>query len=277
VTAESGQRAVTRRDNLFALVAGLLTGIAGGFFGVGGGIMLVPLLTARFRLSQHQAHGTSLAVIGTTALVSLVVYAMHSNVAWTTAAVMGAASLITARYGARLAVRTSPTSLAKAFAVFVMVVALRLLWKTPEATNAGFQHGPERIALDLSLGLAVGLLSGYMGIGGGILIVPALALLVGMPQQLAQGTSLAVILMVAPAGAYEHTRHGNVVWGLVPSLALGAAIGGPLASWLAQALDHAFLARAFAIFMLVNAAHTWVRARRTPGAAEPGKTEGPSS
>ena len=267
---------MTRRDQLVALLAGLLSGIAGGFFGVGGGLVLIQLLTDRLRLSQHQAHGTSLAVIGATALVSLAVYGAHSNVAWTTAALVGAASLITARYGARLAVRTTPRALAKAFAVCVVVVGVRLLWRTPEGTGAALQHGAQRVGLDLGLGVAVGLLAGYMGVGGGILIVPALTLLVGMPQHLAQGTSLAVILVTAPAGAIEHARHGNVVGRLVPGLALGGAIGGPLASWLAQGLDRALLSRAFALFLLANAANIWARAERRPGAAEHGELHGRS-
>jgi uncharacterized membrane protein YfcA len=101
-----------------------------------------------------------------------------------------------------------------------------------------------------------------MGVGGGILAVPALTLLFGMSQQLAQGTSLAVILAAAPAGAAEHARHGNVAWGLVPTLAIGAAVGGPISSWLAQGLPHLLLARTFAVFLLLNAISTWVRAER---------------
>jgi uncharacterized membrane protein YfcA len=75
-----------------------------------------------------------------------------------------------------------------------------------------------------------------------------------------------VILVTAPAGAIEHARHGNLVVRMVPALALGAALGGPLASWFAQGLPHEVLVRCFAVFLLVNAVVSWIRADR-PGAS----------
>jgi uncharacterized protein len=177
-------------------------------------------------------------------------------------------SVLTARFGARLARRTSPRGLARVFAAFLVLVAARLLWRAPGASSTAFLHGPGVLAFELGLGAGVGVLAGYMGVGGGILAVPAFTLLLGMTQQAAQGTSLAVILVTAPAGAIEHYRHGNVVMRHVPWLALGAAIGGPLASWLAQGLPHTLLARAFAVFLLANAVHIWVRAGRAEKRAE---------
>lgn len=260
---------MTGRERLNVLLAGFAAGGAGGLFGVGGGLVLIPILTSALGLTQHRAHGTSLAVIGFAALVSVVVYGSHGNVAWFTAALIAAGSLLTARLGARLAARTSARGLTRAFAVFLVVVAIRLLVSTPEASGRGIGMGPVALATDLSLGLVVGLFSGYFGVGGGLLIVPALSLFQGMPQQLAQGTSLAAILVIAPAGALEHARHGNVVGRLVPALAVGAAIGGPVASWLVQALPHTALARAFAVFLLGNAVWTWVRAGRARATSAP--------
>lgn len=260
---------MTGRERLNALLAGLAAGSAGGLFGVGGGLVLIPILTSALGLTQHRAHGTSLAVIGFAALVSLVVYGSHGNVAWLTAALIAAGSLLTARLGARLAARTSARGLTRAFAVFLVVVAVRLLVAVPAPGGSGIAMGSGVLIWDFVLGLAVGIFSGYFGVGGGLLIVPALSLLQGLPQQLAQGTSLASILVIAPAGAYEHARHGNVVGRLVPALAVGAAIGGPLASWLAQALPHAALARAFGIFMLANAVWTWIRAGRAARTSAP--------
>ncbi len=242
------------------VLAGLVAGVAGGLFGVGGGVVLIPILTGFFHLTQHQAHGTSLAAIGATAIASLVVYGAHANVAWGTAALVAVASVLTARYGARLAARTPTRELRRAFAVFLALVAVRLLWKVPPGLGAALQALPARIAFDLALGAAVGVLSGFMGVGGGILAVPAFALALGMPQQLAQGTSLAVILVTAPAGAFEHHRRHNVALSLLPWLALGAAAGGPAASWLAHRLPQSVLARGFAVFLLVNAVQLWIRA-----------------
>lgn len=253
---------MTGRQRTFALLGGLAAGAAGGLFGVGGGLVLIPILTGFFHLSQHKAHGTSLAVIGATALVSVFVYAAHGNVAWWTALFVAIASIFTARIGARLTTRLAAHRLAKAFALFLLLVAIRLLWKVPEPTVSVFHSGPAAIWFDLVLGAMVGIVAGFMGVGGGILSVPVFTLGLGMTQQLAQGTSLAIILAAAPAGALEHARHGNVSKGMVPMLALGALVGGPIAAWFVQGLPQALLARGFAVFLLANAIHTWVRADR---------------
>jgi len=254
---------MTAGDAARALFAGLLAGVASGLFGVGGGIVLIPLLTSWLGTSQHQAHGTSLAVIGATAVASLAVYGAYSNVDWGTALAVGIASAFAARLAARAAARISARGLTAAFAVLLVVVAIRLLWKTPEAAAPVLRHGPAAIAIDLLLGLAVGTLAGFMGVGGGLIAVPAFTLLFGMPQHLAQGTSLAVILVTAPVGAIEHARHGNLLWRMVPALSVGAALGAAASSWWVQGLPHALLARTFALFLLASAAATFARARKT--------------
>ncbi len=255
---------MSRREQAVALLTGVAAGLAGGLFGVGGGIVLVPLLTGALRLTQHEAHGTSLAAIGATAIAALVVYGAHGQVAWGTAVLVALASVYTARYGARLAARTSSRDLRRAFALLLVLVALRLLWRPPAGAGAPF-HGPAAtVAFDLLLGAAVGLLAGFMGVGGGVIAVPAFTLMLGLPQAVAQGTSLAVILVTAPAGAIEHHRHGNVLLHLVPWLALGAVVGGPAAAGLVQWLSQPTLVRLFALFLLANAVHLWTRSGRKP-------------
>ncbi len=247
------------RDRIRGLIAGALTGIAGGMFGVGGGLVLVPLLTGFFRLSQHQAHGTSLAVIGATAITAILVYGAYANIAWSTAGLIALGSLVTARLGARWATRLPARTLRRTFAVFLALVAVRLLLQTLQVGVRALLAGNVEWLASLLLGLAAGALAGALGVGGGIIVVPALTLVFGLSQQAAQGTSLAVMVVTAPSAALEHSRHGNVMWRLVPMLALGAALGAPLASWAAQGLPHIWLVRAFALFMIATAIHTWAR------------------
>jgi hypothetical protein len=260
-------------ERTLAVVAGLIAGAAGGLFGVGGGILLVPLLVSWMRATQHQAHGTSLAVIGAVALTGIPVYAAHHNLEWRTAILVALSSLPSARIGAKLAARTSPAWLTRAFSLLLVVVAAKLLLGTPAAAGAAPAWGGWRgVAFDLVVGVGVGLLAGFMGVGGGIIAVPAFVLGLGLQQQAAQGTSLAVILVTAPAGAFEHARKGNVLLRLVPWLALGAAFGSVGASWLVQGVRPDWLARAFAVFLLANAAHAWWRTARriTPATAAAG-------
>jgi hypothetical protein len=247
----------------------VLSGLAGGLFGVGGGVILVPLLTGRFKLTQHQAHGTSLAIIGLTAIAGVLVYAFHGQVHWREAGLVALSSMFTARLGARLASRTPSVGLSRAFAVLLFVVAIRLLMGVPEVGSEPRPEGWSAVGFDLLLGCGVGLLSGYMGVGGGVLAVPGFTLVMGMTQQAAQGTSLAAIVVTGPAGAAEHARHGNVILKVVPAIVAGAVLGAPLSSWVAQLLPHDVLVRAFAIFLMANAAYTWFRAPRRARNASP--------
>lgn len=252
---------MTVRGRALALAAGTVAGAFGGLFGVGGGIVLIPILTGWFRATQHQAHGTSLAVVGITALASLPLYALHGNVEWATAGVVGLASVFTARAGARLAARVPARNLRRGFAVFLLLVGARLLWD-PSPARVAMVHGYAAIATDLGIGALVGLIAGFMGVGGGILAVPAFKLLFGMTQQLAQGTSLAVILVTAPAGTLENLRLRNVLLPMLPPLAVGAALGGLLASWVVQDVPRGALTRGFAVFQIANAAFLWWTAGR---------------
>jgi len=244
---------LTLADRLRGAGAGALAGFTGGLFGVGGGIVLIPILTGRLHLTQHEAHGTSLAVIGATALAGLAVYGGAAHVAWGTALLVGLASVAAAPVGAWLASRVSARGLRLAFALFLVVVAIRLGWDPGWSSRAPVVTGTTRVMVDAGLGLAIGLLAGFMGVGGGILAVPAFALLFGMDQPTAQGTSLAVILVTAPAGAFQHHRQGTVAWRWVPMAALGAAVASPLAARIANQIPHAILARSFAIFLIVVA------------------------
>src|SRR5262249_27735250 len=115
------------------LLAGFLAGLAGGLFGVGGGIVMVPVLTAFFGLTQHQAHGTSLAAVAATAVAGIVVYGLAGHVAWLPAALMAVSGALTARVGARLAARTGREHLTLAFALFMFAMGVRILVKAPVA------------------------------------------------------------------------------------------------------------------------------------------------
>jgi hypothetical protein len=242
--------------------------MAGGLLGVGGGIILVPLLAGRFRLSQHAAHGTSLAVVGATALASLVIYGSHASVAWRVAAWVAVASAITVHAGVALAGRLSSRNLKRTFAVLLVIVAIRLLWSPGAAAGALPASPIAQVALELTIGAGVGLLAGFMGVGGGLIAVPAFVLLLGMAQRMAQGTSLAVILVTAPIGTWSNARRGQVSWPVIPPLAVGAAVGGVVAATIAHAVPQQLLARIFAGFLILVALHSWRRAGAAPKPAE---------
>ncbi len=113
---------------------------------------------------------------------------------------------------------------------------------------------PVRVAVELVLGLVVGLLSGMLGIGGGVVLVPALVLLLDVDQHTAQGVSLAVIVPTALVGALTHYRLGNVVPRLALGLGTAAVAGALVGAWLAGMLDPGLLRRGFGALLVIVAA-----------------------
>lgn len=106
----------------------------------------------------------------------------------------------------------------------------------------------------LAVGLAAGFLSSLVGIGGGVVVVPAMVLIFGMSQKSAQGTTLAMLSFpVALVGAYQYYKAGNVDWKIAAMLALTFMVGGYLGSKLVVSLDISIVKKIFAVMMLIVA------------------------
>ena len=122
---------------------------------------------------------------------------------------------------------------------------------------------PLQLAELLAIGLGAGILSGLLGIGGGLVMVPAMALILGFDQHVAQGTSLLVIIPAALSGTLTHYRNGRVSLRDAGFLALGGAVAAAFGSTLALSVDDALLRRLFAVFLIVVAVQIIVaRGRR---------------
>lgn len=186
-------------------------------------------------MTQHRAHGTSLAVIAPVVVLSALYYSTHGLVDWTIAVELMIGGVIGAMIGARICNLISAGRLRRYFGIFLAVVGLRMLYG---AAAFAFTVRPEIAGHALSantlgggaavvgIGLVTGIFSGLFGIGGGLIMVPTLVLLFSFPQKLAQGISLAVIIPVSISGAMIHNAHGNVNWGVAFWLALGGILGG---------------------------------------------------
>ncbi|MGV3723606.1 MAG: sulfite exporter TauE/SafE family protein, partial [Actinomycetota bacterium] len=119
----------------------------------------------------------------------------------------------------------------------------------------------------LMVGGFVGALAALLGVGGGLVMVPALALLLGYDQHLAQGTSLAVIIPVSISGAYAHAKRGNVVWPLVGPMSLGAVLGAAVVANSVFKIQGPALQVMFGVFMLavgIGMARSRVPERNAP-------------
>jgi len=126
----------------------------------------------------------------------------------------------------------------------------------------------------LGIGVAAGFLAGLLGIGGGVLLVPAMVLLLNFDQHVAQGTSLLVIIPAAAAGSWTHHRHGRLKLRDAASVAAGGVIGAAVGSLFALGIDDELLRRLFAAILIVSAARmVWPKRASVPDAADEGTPE----
>ena len=228
----------------------MLGGCFGGLVGFGGGAVMIPLMTGLAKLSQHKAHGTSLAAIIFTALVGAATYFLHGAVDWKIAAVLAVSAIVTARFGALYAHSLPEKKLKKAFGLFLAVVSALIIVK---GLLPGAAHPPSfwvSLLIFLSTGAATGFLSGMMGVGGGTVMIPPMVILAGMSQHLAQGTSLLAMVPVSISGALTHYRLGNVQVDLIPGLVVGAVIGGYLGGTAANVLPDLYLKLIFSAVLV---------------------------
>ncbi len=227
---------------MLSFFIGLSAGIFGGLVGLGGGVIMIPLMVRFFKFGQHQAHGTSLMALVFTGLAGAATYYLKGSVDVLAAALLAAAAIFTARLGAVYANALPEWKLQRAFGFFVICVSLLLLSK-PYLSHLAMLSQPAtgwlKIGALLASGTVAGFLSGMMGVGGGAIMVPALVLLLGHSQYTAQGSSLLAMVPGGSVGAYTHWRLGNVVLrvlpGLIPGILLGTYLGGSLAHLLSEA------------------------------------------
>jgi uncharacterized protein len=243
-------------------IVGLLAGFLAGLFGVGGGILIVPGLVLAAHMSQRLAHGTSLAAVVPISLASLASYAAHGNVDWNVALWLAIGAVGGAVIGTRLLHVLPHRTLAIIFIVVLVASAVRLFVAT-DADGRGDLSVPAVLAL-VVVGLVTGILAGLLGVGGGIVMVPAMILLFDLEPVVAKGTSAAVIIAAALMGTWRNRANDNsdlraaTVIGV--SGIVTAAIGGTLADRMSDTLSNVL----FATLLLIVAARLAWGLRRDP-------------
>jgi len=220
--------------DIVGFLIGLNAGVLGGLVGIGGGMVVIPLMVAFLGMGQHQAHGTSLFAVVFTGLVGAVTYAMHGSVNHFAAAVLAATAGVMAAIGARYTQRLSEKVLRRTFGFFLIAMSALMLAKPYLPVVAAFAvTGWAGVMILLISGTIVGFLTGLMGVGGGGIMIPVLVLLMGMNQYTAQGTSLAAMVPPAVVGSWTHRRLGNVrkdvLLVLIAGVLVGTYLGGAMA------------------------------------------------
>ncbi|MGW0160885.1 sulfite exporter TauE/SafE family protein [Mycobacterium sp. NPDC003323] len=239
---------------MIALTIGLavFVGIALGLLGGGGSILTVPLLAYVAGMEAKQAIATSLLVVGVTSAIGAISHARAGRVQWRTGLIFGAAGMAGAYVGGLLARFIPGTVLLIGFAAMMIATAIAMLRGHKNVEAAGDHRLP--IPKIVAEGLVVGLVTGLVGAGGGFLVVPALALLGGLPMPVAVGTSLIVIAMKSFAGLGGYLSSVTIDWPIASAVTAAAVIGAFAGAKLTAVIDPDMLRKAFGWFVLAMSA-----------------------
>jgi hypothetical protein len=238
-----------------ALVLALLIGVSLGLLGGGGSILTVPILIYVVRLEPRDAIATSLLVVGVTSAAAMVSHARAGRVEVRTGLLFGAASMAGAYAGGRLAHLLPAKGLLLAFTAMMFVTALAMMRRNRqvETKESAAPLPPLRgaaLARAAALGVAIGLLTGVIGAGGGFVIVPALVLFSGLPMRTAVGTSLLVIALNSLAGFAGSLGHATIPWTLALLVTGASVLGSFGGTALAGRIAPESLRKGFAWFVL---------------------------
>jgi uncharacterized membrane protein YfcA len=236
---------------LIGLVAGLLS----GGFGIGGGIVMVPLLVA-VGVDRHRSHATSLAAIVPIAIAGALAFGFAGEINLYLGLLIGAGGVIGSTLGASLMNRMSGRSLSIFFGLVLLATAIRMIAGGDPLPGSGDFSDPAQVAIAVGIGVISGFFAGVAGIGGGAVIVPATVLLLGFTQHEAQGTSLVAIVLTAIAGTVVNLRNRRVRLedGLV--IGLVGVVGSLVGAQIALQVDGDTLSLLFGLIVLFLALRT---------------------
>jgi uncharacterized membrane protein YfcA len=195
---------------IIALILAVAVGLSLGALGGGGAVLTLPILVYVAGVGVREAAAISLVVVGGTSLAAFGARLRRGDFHTKAAVLLAATGMLASYLGSSLTDAVSEPVLLLIFAALMLVVGLAMLRERPERPAAA----QCRTVPCIGIGTAVGVLTGFLGVGGGFLIVPALVLFAGIETRAAIGTSLAVIAVNAGAGLVGHLRHASVDWRL---------------------------------------------------------------
>jgi hypothetical protein len=245
------------------IVVGFAAGILGGGFGVGGGIVLVPLLLL-IGLDRHRAHATSLAGIILISVVGAVSFGVSGEILLDVGLTIGIGGVVGSIIGANTMNRMSPRALTIVFGFVLLVAGVRMVFGGNPIPGSVDRSQLVQILIGLGIGLVAGFFAGMAGIGGGVVNVPATVFLLGLAQHEAQGTSLVAIVLTAIAGTVANYRNDHVVPREGLMVGIGGAGGSLVGSLIALGTNEDTLALAFGVLVLFVAFRTLYRVFRRP-------------
>lgn len=247
---------------LLAIAIGLSLGLIGG----GGSVLAVPIMVYVLGVPAKSAIAMSMFVVGFVSLLGVIPQWQQGNVNLKTFAIFTPAAMVGTFLGAKIAGMpwVTDTFQLVAFGVVMVVSSVLMIRKSnkrvPSSVGAMARqeththHGvlPNWLLIPIE-GVVVGVLTGFVGVGGGFLIIPALVLLGGIPMKEAVGTSLLIIAFKSAIGFMEYLNHVTLDWQLMITFTLAASIGMAGGAYLSRRIDARHLQKGFGYFVLAVA------------------------
>ncbi|XUM23101.1 sulfite exporter TauE/SafE family protein [Bradyrhizobium oligotrophicum S58] len=225
-------------QGVLGLVCGAMVGFSLGLVGGGGSVLAVPLMVYVVGVPEpHIAIGSSAIAVATNAAINLANHARGGTVIWPIAALFATAGIIGAFTGSLLGKMVDGQKLLALFALVMMVIAMLMLKTRARIGTPDVKMSMANIPAIVGFGLATGTLSGFFGIGGGFLIVPALMAATGMPIMNAVSSSLVAVTTFGLTTAASYAWSGLVAWDLAGLFIAGGVAGGLAGTRLARHLS----------------------------------------
>lgn len=260
--------------SVLLVVLGFFAGLLGAITGIGGGILLSPILALHFGIPIRQAIGTSLVAVITTSAASSSVHLQRHTTDIRLGMTLELATAIGAAVTAYLVGYFNRNALEGLFAGFLLYSSITILWRggkikpgdeSPPLNNSEFvipPYEPQRYPLGLCASLVAGALSGLLGIGGGPIKVPVMYLFMNVPLVVAAATSNFMIGVTATASAIVYYRRGDILVDIAAPLAVGVFLGSLLGARLAPRIHTRYVVYLLVAIMLYLAGHLLVHLAR---------------
>lgn len=250
-----------------ALFLAIIIGLSLGLIGGGGSILAVPILKYVVGVTAKEAIAMSLFIVGTVSIIGLIPHWQQKNVNLPVAVSFIPPAMIGAFVGAKITSLPIITDTVQivSFAIIMLLASILMIKKSSKNSNNNKEEKPEIIAeekleksnlvtkiiLTTLQGLGVGILTGFVGVGGGFLIIPCLVLVGGIPMKEAVGTSLLIIATNSASGFLGYLNQVELNWFIIISFSIFASLGIIIGAKLSKKIEAKSLQKAFGYFVLV--------------------------
>jgi len=243
-------------DSIILLFVGLFVGFFGTIVGVGGGLIVVPLLTIVYHFSPQYAVGTSMCIVALNAVSGSLSYAKQKRIDYRTGIMFGLATLPGAFFGAYLLQLVSRKAFDIGFAIFLFIIAAYMMLRPKQefrtdSSNLEFKRPDYNKFLGVLISFGVGFIASMAGIGGGIIHVPAMIYLFHFHPFIAVPTSHFILAISAIFASFSHASIGEVEWSFVLYLGIGAVIGAQVGGKLSHRLKTIWILRGLLITIIL--------------------------